>query len=100
MLVAALLWVQHGTASAQESAGRPFDWAGFYIGGNLGGAWGKTSFDHTATGDFIGFPTITGNLAALGSGDLEPNAFLAGGQIGYNWLRGNWVIGVEADIQW
>ena len=25
---------------------------------------------------------------------------IAGGQIGYNWQSGNWVWGVEADIQW
>ncbi len=60
-----------------------FTWTGFYLGGNLGAAWGQRSvtdlfgntFTRTSDGRFIG-----------------------GGQLGYNWQTGNFVLGVEGDI--
>jgi len=59
-----------------------FDWTGFYIGANIGYGWGRA--DGTTDG-------------LSGSEDL--NGVLGGGQIGYNWQVGNWVLGVEADGQ-
>jgi outer membrane immunogenic protein len=58
-----------------------YNWTGFYIGGNLGGAWDTASI----TDDFFGV-----NLSASRSG------FIGGGQIGYNWqFSPQWVFGVE-----
>jgi outer membrane immunogenic protein len=56
------------------------DWAGFYIGVNGGGGWGKTTFDAT--------PQFNG----------KPSGGLVGGHAGYNWQRGSVVAGLEADI--
>src|SRR5689334_20546751 len=58
--------------AAPMVASAPYSsWAGFYIGGHLGGGW-------------------------LEGGD---SAFIGGGQIGYNWqFAPNWIIGIEADI--
>ena len=53
-----------------------FSWAGPYLGGNLGYAWG--SVDNNPT---------------------KPSGFVGGVQGGYNWQSGPWVFGVEADIQ-
>ncbi|MBB3771889.1 MULTISPECIES: outer membrane protein [Ancylobacter] len=58
-----------------------FSWTGFYIGGNLGGAWGS------------------GNAAASNLG-LDPDGFVGGGQVGVNYqFDNNVVIGIEADLQ-
>jgi outer membrane immunogenic protein len=53
-------------------------WAGFYLGGNFGYAWGSVD-----------------NAWA------KPSGFIGGVQVGYNWqqLNSPWVFGVEADIQ-
>jgi outer membrane immunogenic protein len=51
-------------------------WAGPYLGGNLGYAWG--SVDNNPT---------------------KPSGFLGGAQAGYNFQQGHWVFGVEGDIE-
>src|SRR5882762_962180 len=53
-----------------------YSWAGPYLGGNLGYAWG--SVDNNPT---------------------KPSGFLGGVQAGYNWQNGPWVFGLEGDIQ-
>jgi outer membrane immunogenic protein len=66
-----------------------YNWTGFYIGGNGGGAWTHDTF------------TITGSDGAVGSSSADGNGWFAGGQIGFNWqFATNWVIGVEADADW
>jgi outer membrane immunogenic protein len=61
-----------------------YDWTGFYIGVNGGGAWGRSSFDGlTGTNDH--FNTSGG---------------LAGGTAGYNLQYGRAVFGLEGDIDW
>jgi len=61
-------------------------WTGFYVGANLGGAFGnsRTSF----------------NLAGLQppSFDTELRGVIGGAQAGYNWQSGPLVLGLEADI--
>ncbi|MBX9847504.1 MAG: outer membrane beta-barrel protein [Xanthobacteraceae bacterium] len=61
-------------------------WTGFYIGGNAGYGWGDQTLSFSGAGS-------SGSIEASASG------FVGGGQIGYNWQTGNWVFGVEADIQ-
>jgi outer membrane immunogenic protein len=53
-----------------------YSWAGPYIGGNVGYAWG--SVDNSWT---------------------KPSGFAGGVQAGYNWQQGLWVFGLEGDIQ-
>ena len=58
-----------------------YNWTGFYIGGNLGGAW-ETG---TLTDDFTG-----------ASFSNTRSGFIGGGQIGYNWqVSPAFVLGVE-----
>src|SRR5919202_4375186 len=76
-----------------------FSWTGWYIGGNVGGKWGKYSgsvtaapvagFPATGGGDFFDFNT---------NHDGHDGAVLGGGQLGFNWQTGIWVFGVEGDI--
>jgi outer membrane immunogenic protein len=59
----------------------PFNWTGFYIGGNVGGAWAQGNVVDTITG---------GSFGTNSNG-----AFIGGGQLGFNYQIGNAVFGVE-----
>jgi outer membrane immunogenic protein len=62
-----------GYAKAPAKAAPAYDWSGFYLGLNGGGA---SSRDHTAPGG------------------------LAGGQIGYRWQAASFVFGIEGQGDW
>jgi outer membrane immunogenic protein len=88
--VAALLMVASSGAFAADLPVRApvmmplpvYNWTGFYIGGNLGGAW----TNGTLTDNFTG--------ASIGGGNNS--GFIGGGQIGYNWqVSPQFVLGVE-----
>lgn len=82
-----------------------YSWAGFYVGGNLGGAWQRASFSSTLIGCNIvgcanGLPHIGFDpaIAAAGTGSNTQGGFTGGGQFGYNRQINSLVLGVEADI--
>ena len=60
-----------------------YNWTGFYLGINGGGAWGDS--------DWNGFAVAN-----------SPSGGMIGGTAGYNWQgMGNpWVFGLEGDIDW
>ena len=75
-----------------------YDWSGWYIGGNVGYSWGRSRTDvsyFTAAGTPIAPPP-----GSVTSSDTKLDGWLGGGQIGANWQSGQWLFGVEADIQW
>jgi outer membrane immunogenic protein len=74
-----------------------FTWTGFYIGGNLGAGWRDSNDDPV----ILTGPGIPGGLAGgtLIFGNNNDATFTGGGQIGYNYQIGSFVIGAEADIQ-
>lgn len=76
-----------------------YSWTGFYLGVNAGGIWGSdpVTFDPIFAGAPAGLPAFA---AANGSSTLHPSGFTGGGQVGYNWQSSNWVIGLEADINY
>jgi outer membrane immunogenic protein len=64
-----------------------FTWTGFYVGGNLGGAWAHT--------------TVTDSIFGLNfSGGNNSGVFVAGGQVGGNYQINNFVVGVEGTFDW
>jgi outer membrane immunogenic protein len=69
-----------------------YDWTGFYVGGNIGYSWGRSSDTSTVT-------NAAGTILTTDSGSSNLNGVVGGGQAGYNWQRQNWVLGLEADIQ-
>src|ERR1700694_3530720 len=69
-----------------------YDWTGFYIGGNIGYSWGRSS-----THDVFSDP-LTGTVLSAVAAKFNLDGVIGGGQIGYNWQRDNWVFGLEADI--
>jgi outer membrane immunogenic protein len=76
-----------------------YDWTGLYIGTNLGYSWGRGSTDGTSSGTQTVTRAATTQVAGLLSGRADVNGFIGGGQLGYNWQRGPWVLGLEGDIQ-
>jgi outer membrane immunogenic protein len=96
-------------ASAADLAPRPttkapppvvaaaYDWSGFYLGANGGGAWGHKCWDaNPFTLNFFGLPlTVSGPEGCHTAGGAT-----AGGQIGYRWQSAAWVFGLEAQGNW
>jgi len=60
-----------------------FTWTGFYLGANIGGAWAQRNITDIFGNNF--------NQSSSGR-------FIGGGQLGYNWQTGNFVLGIEGDI--
>jgi outer membrane immunogenic protein len=89
-------------AVAADLAARPYtkapplaaiyDWSGFYIGANAGGAFSHNCWDLIGVG---GVPN-----PAVREGCHDASGAVAGGQIGYRWQATNWVFGLEAQGDW
>lgn len=67
----------------------PYNWTGLYIGVNAGSLWGFSNWSN-----LDGDPTATGRV------DPKTTGVMAGGQIGFNYQMGSFVLGVEADADW
>jgi len=74
-------------------APQAYDWSGFYVGVNGGIAGG--TFLHP----FSFYDPITTDVFVDGSLDVTSFGFVGGAQAGYNVQWGNFVAGIEADIQ-
>ena len=73
-------------------ASQAYDWTGFYLGGNLGYAWGNSNWSTPGAAGSIslGQPIDTFD---------EAGSFFAGIQTGYDYMLPNrWVVGAEADL--
>src|SRR4029077_10309167 len=90
--VAALPYTQAASAADIPGKAPPpvntplpaYNWTGFYVGGNVGGAWSTT--------DWTFF-----NGATLEPTSQAGSSWVAGGQIGYLYqFNPNWVVGIEA----
>ena len=80
-----------------------YNWTGFYIGANAGGAWG--TFDTRTTtvngADFPAFYMVSPDaeqIAAAGVHSIQKSGFTGGFEAGYNVQAGNLVFGLEGDI--
>lgn len=125
---AAALCLSSGANAQTPLTTEPFDWTGFYIGGNIGGLSSNYGFSHftdevNVDEQFAELPGLFGkpfgpqlnsvNLISEGFGSASfsfpdtgtsfgsgsNQALLGGGQVGYNKQFGHWVIGVEGDYQ-
>ncbi len=67
-----------------------YDWSGFYIGANGGYGWGNNENADIQPGG--GFWTAAPGREVR---TFTPEGAIYGGQIGYNWQFGNWVLGLE-----
>ena len=74
-------------------------WTGWYIGGNVGYGFMKSSDSITGANAAGAAFAVPGGVIAT-SIPLDSHALIGGGQFGYNWqFATSWVVGVEADIQ-
>ena len=62
-----------------------FTWTGFYLGGNIGGAWAHRD----VTDSLFGVNFNNGN---------NDGVFIGGGQLGFNWQVNYFVLGFEAEF--
>ena len=81
--------VAAGLALPASAADPGYRWAGLYVGAHLGASWG----DYKVTGDDGAF-----DEAGVETISLDPRSFIGGLQIGYNFVSGGLVFGVEADV--
>jgi outer membrane immunogenic protein len=82
-----------------------FSWTGFYVGGNVGGAWGQSDItlsNHTGSPFFDDFDPVQEAIGfATGSPRFNQSSFIGGVQVGYNaQVSPNFVIGLETDFSW
>ena len=76
-----------------------FSWTGFYIGGNVGAATGKTNWTATEAGAAV--PTLNGSINIFNSFDAfeGTGSYFIGLQAGYNYmLPSRFLVGFEADV--
>lgn len=88
----------------------PSNWTGAYVGASFGwgSQWSKQPIGLSASGFGTGSPGASqpaANAASSvavasvpGSVITDPNGFIAGGQVGYNYQIDRFVIGAEADL--
>jgi outer membrane immunogenic protein len=69
-----------------------YDWSGFYIGLNGGGASSRECYTITSVAGAAVVPNSEGCHNASGG--------LVGGQLGYRWQASSWVFGLEAQGDW
>src|SRR5690348_16026654 len=72
-----------------------FTWTGFYFGANVGYGWGSADTDFDPLPDPATFFSLEPT-----SLNPDPDGFIGGGQLGFNWQFGKWlVVGIETDFQ-
>lgn len=88
-------------------AAAAYNWTGFYVGLNAGGAWGTADPNTSATCNVSSAPGFSNPyfvcpagaiVGAAGSGSMSNDAFIGGGQIGYNLQSNSAVYGIELDF--
>jgi outer membrane immunogenic protein len=79
-----------GPPAAPAVAAPVFTWTGFYVGANVGGAWGSTNFeDNNAIAAILGIPA---------SQTIDAVGVIGGVQGGYNFQFDHFVIGGELEF--
>jgi outer membrane immunogenic protein len=69
---------------------------------NAGATWGRsdvTTFVDPNIGSYVGSAN-SAIISAAGTGRADNTSFTGGGQIGYNYQFGTWLLGVEADVEY
>ena len=79
-----------------------YNWTGFYVGANAGGAWDRSSPSTTTVSSPIGYfpPVSIGDIALGGAQRINGSGFTGGLTTGYNWQVSSAVFGLEADFNY
>jgi len=112
-IIAALFTVALSAASASAADLSPrtyakapamaaYNWTGFYLGLNAGGAWTDSNVTtgtiFSPLGDFA--DTSPGAIAAVGNQNINRASFTGGLTAGYNWQVDRAVLGIETDFNY
>jgi outer membrane immunogenic protein len=88
---------------APAAAPAAYDWSGAYVGGHVGGEWGKASLVDPSSYNFFDLCcSNSGNAFVGGPAALSGSnsSFLGGLQAGANYQIGRLVLGAEFDYSW
>jgi outer membrane immunogenic protein len=100
--MAADLRVQTPAYKAPLAAAAGYNWTGFYVGGNLGYAWGHSDASSTFSCPVPGCPYVNpvnhSAFGAAGTGSYRADGFTGGLQMGYNLQNGAAIVGWELDF--
>jgi outer membrane immunogenic protein len=79
-----------------------YDWTGFYLGVNAGGAWSQSDAATTTVFSPTGYfaTTSPGAIAIAGAQRINASGFTGGLTAGYNWQASNIVFGLESDFNY
>lgn len=84
-------------SAAPGRAEQPFNWTGFYIGGNAGYARTDAAFATAIGGSVYFLPSDITAINSVSSGSDRDYGAIGGVQAGYNWQANNVVVGIEVD---
>jgi outer membrane immunogenic protein len=94
LLVGVAAGMLGGVPALAAPPSAPFNWTGFYIGGQVGGGWSNSW--HATTNELPN-PGAFGALPL--SFSQKGEGLATGGQVGLNWqIAPTWVLGIEADL--
>ncbi|WP_192859575.1 outer membrane protein [Bradyrhizobium sp. DOA9] len=88
---------------AKAPIAAPPTWTGFYVGGQIGGAWANRDVTYAAN-DGAAAAVVSGGFVFAGTQPISPNSFNMSGVVGgidagYNWqIQRGWLLGIEADL--
>jgi outer membrane immunogenic protein len=78
-------------SKAPSIAAPVYDWTGVYFGVFGGGGYGNHNIND-ALGPNTPYADYTANYSSTGG--------VAGGELGYNWQSGSYLVGIEGDLFW
>ena len=90
------------TYSKAPAMAPAYDWSGFYVGVNAGGAWNESNVTTTTLSPPVSYfaTTSTPAIALVGNQNINRSGFTGGVTAGYNWQVGGAVLGVETDFNY
>jgi len=95
----ALLALVGGAWPAAVDAQPAYNWNGFYVGVNLGGAAGGSDHASIVSGQSTYFlPTDLSDINSASQQNLSTSGITGGIQGGYNYMLGNVLLGAELDF--
>src|SRR5680860_493004 len=79
---------------AAEPVPAGIEWGGFYVGGQLGGAWSEADWDYANNNWF----NTVGATRVISTFDMDGSGVLGGGQAGFNYQTGALLLGLEGSL--